>query len=60
MSKQTTWSERAKCYDAKHTENGTILYYVCLITGKKTELKHPDKLALSAYIGHIGALVQSY
>lgn len=59
MRKQTIWSKRAKCYDAKHTDKGTVLYYECLITGKKTELTHPDKLALSAYIGHIGALMQS-
>lgn len=52
------WSKKAKCYKAKHTNNGTILYYKCLITGNRRELKHPDKLALSAYIGRIGELVE--
>jgi hypothetical protein len=57
MSKQKTWSKRAKCYDAKHTENGTVLYYECLITGKKTEIRHSEKLTLSSYIGYVVVLV---
>ena len=56
---QVIWSEEAKCYDAKYTsEGGTILFYKCLITGNKKQITHPEKLALSAYKGRTGQLVE--
>ena len=56
-NEQYTWSERAKCYDAKITDQETILYYKCLITGNKKELKCSKDIALSSYLGMVGALV---
>lgn len=58
MNNSTTWSKRARCYDAKRTVNGIVLYYECLITGNRRQLKAgSDTLSPSSYIGRTGALV---